>query len=121
MRITRIATVESPQAGGYSGGKYDPVPGSTIKYIIRYDNIGFGLSINTILNDKIPKYTEFKYGGATGEAYKTIRYSQNNGATYNYAPSNAQITDPLVTNISWEVNDINAGYGKVATFEVIIR
>jgi hypothetical protein len=120
MKITSFATVESPQAGGYTGGKYDPVPGSTIKYTVRYENIGFGLAVNTILNEKIPTYTEYKMGGATGEDHKTIRYSSNNGASYTYTPTGS-LVDPLVTNISWEVNDINAGYGKVATFEVIIK
>lgn len=120
MKMTRDSTVESPVSGGYSGDIHDSVPGATIKYTVLYQNIGFAPSINIVIKDKVPNYTNYLLGSATGEGAINIRFSSDNGSTYVYSPTGTMV-DPLVTNISWEVQNVNAGISKVATYEVVIR
>jgi uncharacterized repeat protein (TIGR01451 family) len=119
MKMTRGSTVEAPISGGYSGGAHDAVPGATIRYTTKYENIGFAPSLNIVIIDKVPNNTNYKVGSATGEAANNIRFSNNNGSTYTWGPSGT--VDPQVTNVSWEVQNVKAGGSKLVTFEVVIR
>ena len=120
IKVTRTVTVDAPIAGGYSKDAHDSVPGSTIKYSIKYDNIGFGLASNMILNDRVPDNTDYKLDSATGEATHNISFSQNSGSTFDYTPAGTYI-DSNVTNISWEADNLSSDQNKMATYEVIIR
>ncbi|MFC1559722.1 choice-of-anchor Q domain-containing protein [Candidatus Margulisiibacteriota bacterium] len=119
MELTRTATVDAPISGGYSGGAHDAVPGATIKYTIKYENIGFAPARVVVINDKIPQYTEYLVDSATGEAATAVRFSDDDGATYGYTPSG--IVDAAVTHVSWEVEDVYSGGAKLCTFEVVIK
>jgi uncharacterized repeat protein (TIGR01451 family) len=121
MKLTRWSTVEAPISGGFMGDSHDAVPGATIRFTMNYENVGFAPSMNIIINDKIPEYTEYKVYSATGEAVNAIKFSDDNGATFNYTPSTDQPVDPAVTNILWEVNDVYSGGSKTCTYEVVIK
>ena len=120
LELTREVSVVAPISGGYTGSPEDAVPGSTIRYIIYYSNTGFALSTSIEVVDKIPEFTEFKVGTATGEAVTQVKYSNDNGATFTYTPSGTYV-DPAVTNIKWYCEDLNSGDTKTVEFSVVIR
>jgi uncharacterized repeat protein (TIGR01451 family) len=119
VTLTRSSTIDAPLSGGYTGGTHDAVPGAKIIFTMEYENIGFGPAANIIINDKIPAHTDYKTGSATGEAAISIKYSSNEGSSYNYAPGGT--VDPAVTNISWEVENLYSGLLKLCTYEVVIK
>ncbi len=119
MSMTRFFTVKAPISGGYTGGVNDSVPGATIMYTMQYKNIGYGPAQQILINDKVPQYTNYKIGSATGEAVKVVTfYSTADG--WSHTPAGTYI-DTNVTGVSWEVNDISSGVSKLCTYEVIIR
>jgi len=120
VKLTRTDIVMAPKSGGYSGGDHDPVPGAIIIYSIQYENIGYGLAKNIIINDSVPEHTEYKIDSATGNAIITTRFSNDNGNTFTYTPFGAQV-DGNVTNISWEAQDLSSGISKMCTYEVVIK
>lgn len=120
LAITREAAVVAPVGGGYSGSASDAVPGSTISYIIYYTNWGFAVSTSIEVVDRIPEYTDYKIGTATGEAVKEIKYSNDNAATFDYTPVGSYI-DPAVTHVKWLCNDVSSGASGKIEFSVVIR
>jgi len=120
LAVTREVAVVAPVGGGYSGNIEDAVPGSTIKYNIYYTNLGFAVSASTEVVDRIPDYTRFKLGSATGEAVTEVKYSNDNGANFNYIPSGDYV-DPAVTHIKWRCADVPSGTAKKVEFSVVIR
>jgi uncharacterized repeat protein (TIGR01451 family) len=120
LDLTREASVVAPVSGGYTGNVADAVPGSTIKYNIYYTNLGFAVSTNVYIIDKIPEHTEFKIGSATGEAVTSAQYSNDNGGSFTYTPIGTYV-DPAVTNIKWLCGDISSGSTRKVEFSVVIR
>jgi len=120
LNLTREASVVAPVSGGYTGNVADAVPGSIIKYNIYYTNLGFAISTSIEVMDKIPQFTEFKIGSATGETVSLVKYSNDGGLTYTYTPSGTYV-DPAVTNIKWISNDVSSGITRRVEFSVVIR
>lgn len=118
--LTREVAVTAPTGGGYTGSITDAVPGSMIKYILSFTNRGFAVSANINIINKIPSYTEFKIGSATGEAGPAVYYSNDNGASFAYTPSGAEV-DPAVTHIKWVCANISSGASRKVEFSVVIR
>jgi uncharacterized repeat protein (TIGR01451 family) len=120
LAITREGAVVSPVGGGYSGSAADAVPGSTINYIMYYTNLGFAVSTSIEVVDRIPEYTDFKIGTATGEAVTQVKYSNDSGATFTYTPSGTYV-DPAVTHVKWLCGDVSSGATGKVEFSVVIR
>lgn len=118
--LNRIMTIESPKTGGYSGGAGDAVPGSTITYTISYTNNGFGIASGIVFIDKVPVYTEYKIGSATGEMISSVAFSNNGGSLYSYSPT-GEAVDPNVTNIKWTCMDLPVNQSKTVRFKVVIK
>jgi uncharacterized repeat protein (TIGR01451 family) len=118
MGLTREAVVDAP--GGYGGGSHDPVPGATITANIYYHNKGFARATDITLTDKIPSYTQFELGSATGESITAVQYSSDEGTTWNYVPSGAYV-DPAVTNVRWLSTDMSSGQNSQARYGTVIR
>lgn len=118
MGLTREAVVDAP--GGYGGGSHDPVPGATITAKIYYHNKGFARATDISLTDKIPSYTQFELGSATGESITAVQYSSDEGTTWNYVPSGAYV-DPAVTNVRWLSTDMSSGQNSQARYGTVIR
>lgn len=71
----------------------DQVPGTDLSYTVDYQNLG-ATTLNTIVvYDAVPAWTQYKVGSqTTGTAPATVtaiavQYSNNNGATWAYAPA----------------------------------
>lgn len=70
----------------------DQLPGTDLVYTVDYSNIGTDDLTNIIVYDAIPTFTQFQVGSAsTGTPPATItlitvEYSDNNGASWVYAP-----------------------------------
>ncbi len=120
LSLTREALVVAPIIGGYKGSAQDAVPGSTIKYNIYQTNKGFAVATSIEVVDSIPLKSQFKIGSATGEAITSVKYSNDNGATFNYIPSGTNV-DPSVTNIKWLCSDMVSGITRKVEFAVVIR
>jgi hypothetical protein len=118
--LTREVAVTAPTGGGYTGNITDAVPGSIIKYNMYFTNRGFAVSANINIINKIPSYTEFKIGSATGEAGPSVYYSNDNGASFTYTPSGTAV-DPAVTHIKWVCANISSGASRKVEFSVVIR
>jgi hypothetical protein len=118
--LTREVTVISPTEGGYKGNVADAVPGSLIKYVLYFTNRGFAVSANINIINKIPDYTDFRLDSATGEAGPVIYYSNDNGASFTYAPTGTFI-DPNVTHVKWVCANISSGASREVEFQVVIR
>jgi hypothetical protein len=118
--ITREAVVTAPVAGGYGGGAADAVPGAALKYLIYYINRGFAVSTSVAIIDKIPPFTQFKMGSATGNDLSSVQYSNDGGATFIYTPSGTYV-DGNVTHVKWLCNNISSGTTKRVEFSVVIR
>jgi len=119
--MIRTVTVEAPS--GYitnGGGTHDAVPGAIIKYTMKYENIGFAPATNIIINDKIPNYTSYKMGSATGEAVTSVKFSDDNGANWTYVAT-GEYVDENVNKISLEAESLYSGLSKLCTYEVVIK
>ncbi|MFA4906277.1 MAG: hypothetical protein WC645_07215 [Candidatus Margulisiibacteriota bacterium] len=120
IAVTREAVITAPTVGGYTGGAADPVPGSTLKYTMYYTNRGFAQSTGVVIVDKVPAFTQFKIGSATGNDISAVQYSNNGGTTFSYTPSGTYI-DANVTHVKWLCNNISSGATKQVEFSVVIR
>ncbi len=99
----------------------DQVPGTDLSYTVDYQNLG-GADLTTIvIYDAVPAWTQYQVGSAvTGTAPAsitsiTIEYSDDNGATWTYAPVSGGGGAPAgydanVTNVRWVfAGDLLAG------------
>jgi uncharacterized repeat protein (TIGR01451 family) len=120
LLITKTMSVEAPTSGGYSGGANDAVPGATITYNINYSNNGFAPATFVVMVDRVPDFTEYAMGSATGEAVSSIVFSNNNGLSYTYSPSGTYV-DPAVTNVKWLCNDLEIDHASTVKFKVVIK
>gem|GEM_PF-1643173 len=118
--VSKTMTVESPTGGGYGGGSEDAVPGSTIIFTINYTNNGFAPAANLQIVDKIPSYTDYEIGTATGEALLSVEYSDDDGSSYGYSPT-GEAVDESVTNIRWNCVDLDIDESSGVTYRVIIK
>ncbi len=90
----------------------DQVPGTDLSYTVDYQNLGTDAVTTIVIYDAIPAWTQFQVGSAlSGTAPAsitsiTIEYSDNNGATWVYAPVSGGGGAPAgydasVTNVRW--------------------
>jgi uncharacterized repeat protein (TIGR01451 family) len=90
----------------------DQVPGTDLSYTVDYQNLGTDAVTAIVIYDAIPAWTQFQVGSAvtgTGPASITsitIEYSDDNGATWTYAPASGGGGAPAgydanVTNVRW--------------------
>jgi len=90
----------------------DQIPGTDLTYTVDYQNTGSSSLTSIVVYDALPAWTQFKVGSATtGTAPVTItgvsaQYSDNNGATWVYAPVSGGGGAPAgydanVTNVRW--------------------
>jgi uncharacterized repeat protein (TIGR01451 family) len=69
------------------------VPGTDLTYTVDYQNVGSSTLNTIVVYDAVPAWTQFKVGSSTtGTAPATVtgiavQYSNNNGATWAYAPA----------------------------------
>jgi outer membrane protein assembly factor BamB len=118
--VTKLLSVEAPKSGGYSGGNNDAVPGSTLTYTIMQKNNGYGYVKDMVTKEKIPSYTAYKIGSATGTGATTMEFSDDNGAKFTYTPT-GEVVDAAVTNIRWIYDYVYVDQTKTVTFKVIIK
>jgi hypothetical protein len=119
---TKNAFVYAPTANGYTGGNNDPVPGATIVYAIRVQNIGTGASPLVEIIDKIPTVnTDFRLGTATSSAPSTIACSSDNGLTFPSVCTGSGVS-PNITHIRYTfTNPLTSGSSATVTFNVVIE
>jgi trimeric autotransporter adhesin len=90
----------------------DQLPGTDLSYTVDYQNLGSDDITTIVIYDAIPAWTQFLVGSAsTGTAPAsissiTIEYSDDNGATWAYAPASGGGGAPAgydanVTNVRW--------------------
>jgi len=99
-------------------------PGDELTYTVSYENLASKPLTNVFIYDKVPLYTGFKVGSASGAT--TIEYSKDNGATWTYTPVSGGGGAPLnydyaVTNIRWNIGTVNGGVSGSVSFTVRIR
>lgn len=90
----------------------DQVPGTDLSYTVDYQNLGSSDLTTIVIYDAVPAWTQYQVGSAvTGTAPAsitsiTIEYSDDNGATWAYAPVSGGGGAPAgydanVTNVRW--------------------
>ncbi len=90
----------------------DQVPGTDLTYTVDYQNLGSSDLTTIVVYDAVPAWTQFQVGSAvTGTPPAsitsiTIEYSDDNGATWTYAPASGGGGAPAgydanVTNVRW--------------------
>jgi len=87
------------------------VPGTDLAYTITFTNAGGYRATNFIITDKVPTSTDFKVGSAASSLGTTglavaVAYSNDNGATWAYAPTSGAGGAPAgydraVTHVRW--------------------
>ena len=86
----------------------DQVPGTDLSYTVDYQNLGSSDLTTIVIYDAVPAWTQYQVGSAvTGTAPAsitsiTIEYSDDNGATWAYAPvrcwpSASRVRNPLLS------------------------
>ena len=111
----------------------DQVPGTDLTYTVDYQNLGSDAVTNIVVYDAIPGFTQFAVGSATsGTPPATItaiviEYSDDNGATWVYAPVSGGGGAPAgydanVTNVRWVfTGDILSGAASTAGLGFTVR
>lgn len=99
-------------------------PGDELNYAVTYQNLDSKPLTEVYVYDKVPLYTGFKVGSATGGS--AIAYSSDNGATWAYTPASAGGGAPtgydyLVTNIRWTIGTLAGGASGSVSFTVRIK
>lgn len=90
----------------------DQLPGTDLSYTVDYQNLGSDDITAIVIYDAMPAWTQFLVGSATAGtapasiASITIEYSDDNGATWAYAPASGGGGAPAgydanVTNVRW--------------------
>jgi uncharacterized repeat protein (TIGR01451 family) len=111
----------------------DQVPGTDLTYTVDYQNIGtYGLT-NVVIYDAMPSFTEFQVGSETtgtapaGITGITVEFSDDNGATWTYAPASGGGGAPAgydgnVTNVRWVfTGNLAAGDASTAGVGFTVR
>jgi uncharacterized repeat protein (TIGR01451 family) len=111
----------------------DQVPGTDLTYTVDYQNIGtYGLT-NIVIYDAMPSFTEFQVGSETtgtapaGVTGITVEFSDDNGATWTYAPVSGGGGAPAgydgnVTNVRWVfTGNLAAGDASTAGVGFTVR
>jgi len=111
----------------------DQVPGTDLTYTVDYQNLGTDDVTNVIVYDAIPNFTQFAVLSATAGTppatitLVTIQYSNDNGATWVYAPVSGGGGAPAgydanVTNVRWVfTGDILSGAASTAGLGFTVR
>lgn len=111
----------------------DQVPGTDLSYTVDYQNLGSDALTAIVVYDAIPAWTQFLVGSAsTGTAPATIasitiEYSDDNGATWTYAPASGGGGAPAgydanVTNVRWVfAGNLLAGASSTAGVGFTVR
>lgn len=146
MALTKIATVDSPTGGGFSGDPHAAVPGAVITYTIFATNEGSATAESVIIVDKVPTlYTQGCHIGINGalpngkatitagspaatnwNAYYTttgtppFTYGSGNGTTW-IATDEGKTIDANSTYVKWEKATVEATTGGTFTWGVMIK
>ena len=108
-------------------------PGTDLTYTVDYQNLGSASVTAIVLYDAIPTWTQFQVGSATSGTAPasvtaiTIEYSDDNGATWTYAPASGGGGAPAgydanVTNVRWVfTGDLLAGGSSTAGVGFSVR
>ncbi len=111
----------------------DQVPGTDLSYTVDYQNLGTDAVTAIVIYDAIPAWTQFQVGSAvSGTAPAsitsvTIEYSDDNGATWAYAPASGGGGAPAgydanVTNVRWVfAGDLLAGASSTTGVGFTVR
>jgi uncharacterized repeat protein (TIGR01451 family) len=113
----------------------DQWPGTDLTYNIAFTNSGGSPAKTLSIKDQIPTNTDFKLGTvqtnlATTGLTVTVYYSNDNGASWNYAPVSGQGTAPpgydrTVTHIMWsftgDLSTVSPNNTGSVSFTVRIR
>jgi uncharacterized membrane protein len=111
----------------------DQVPGTDLSYTVDYQNLGSGDLTTIVIYDAVPAWTQYQVGsGVTGTppasiASITIEYSDDNGATWAYAPVSGGGGAPAgydanVTNVRWVfAGDLLTGGSSTAGVGFTVR
>jgi len=109
------------------------VPGTDLTYTVDYQNLGSAALTAIVIYDAVPAWTQFQVGSATsGTAPASvtgiaIEYSDDNGATWAYAPVSGGGGAPAgydasVTNVRWVfTGDLLAGGASTAGVGFTVR
>ena len=109
------------------------VPGTDLTYTVDYQNLGSATLTAIVIYDAVPTWTQFQVGSATGGTAPasvtaiTIEYSDDNGATWTYAPASGGGGAPAgydanVTNVRWVfTGDLLAGGSSTAGVGFTVR
>jgi uncharacterized repeat protein (TIGR01451 family) len=109
------------------------VPDTDLTYTVDYQNLGGGSLTTIVIYDAVPTWTQFQVGSATaGTAPATvtgiaIEYSNDNGATWAYAPASGGGGAPAgydasVTNVRWVfTGDLLAGASSTTGIGFTVR
>jgi len=119
---TKNALVQAP--AGYTGSATDPVPGATIIYSIRVQNIGTGASPVVEIIDKIPTAnTDFLISSAVSSVGgSTITCSNDNGATFANTCSTGSGVSPNITHVKFILGSpLTSGSAATVTFNAVIE
>lgn len=109
------------------------VPGTDLTYTVDYQNLGSATLTAIVIYDAMPTWTQFQVGSATSGTAPasvtaiTIEYSDDNGATWTYAPASGGGGAPAgydanVTNVRWVfTGDLLAGGSSTAGVGFTVR
>jgi uncharacterized repeat protein (TIGR01451 family) len=108
-------------------------PGTDLTYTVDYQNLGSAALTTIVIYDAVPTWTQFQVGSATSGTAPasvtgiTIEYSDDNGATWAYAPASGGGGAPAgydanVTNVRWVfTGDLLAGGASAAGVGFTVR
>ncbi|HEX5132463.1 MAG TPA: hypothetical protein VFX92_08250 [Candidatus Krumholzibacteria bacterium] len=109
------------------------VPGTDLTYTVDYQNLGGGSLTTIVIYDAVPTWTQFQVGSASAGTAPatisavTIEYSNDNGATWAYAPASGGGGAPAgydanVTNVRWVfTGDLLAGASSTTGIGFTVR
>ncbi|MEW5767104.1 MAG: hypothetical protein AB1797_05670, partial [bacterium] len=95
--------------------KSEALSREVLTYTISYQNTGTTDAHDVTIEDEIPEKTAFVVGSVTANG-DSVKYSNNDGASWNYTPSGS--TDPQVTHLKITYSTISPGGIKSPTFQV---
>jgi uncharacterized repeat protein (TIGR01451 family) len=108
-------------------------PGTDLTYTVNYQNLGSATLTTIVMYDAVPTWTQFQVGSATtGTAPASVTaitaaYSNDNGATWAYAPVSGGGGAPAgydanVTNVRWVfTGDLLAGGSSITGVGFTVR
>ena len=118
LTVVKSSSVVSDPFNGAANPK--AIPGATVGYQVLVTNVGSVGADNVTVIDTIPANSAFLVGSVTA-AGATVTYSNDNGATWTYAPvAGANGADTAVTDVRVVFPTIAAAANSQVDFQVLI-